>query len=209
MGVNHSYMLYFQRKDLWHAMDGLLTMAEHHQPPAIIHFPDHQKEVHFDPWPMHREVFRHDDPEFSFATVLKFDWDEAIEDWVSRHTRVDDPDRGPPDPEEEDQASIGYIYLNIYTDLSRRFTLEKPVEDLVLFEFDTTGTRMSLMFSNSTSMREAFIRLLENYRGVCGMFNWESDGVEMFWYQGRHMSEYIYDLYQWLGNVEYPKNLGR
>ena len=27
MGVNHSYMLYFQRKDLWHAMDGLLTMA--------------------------------------------------------------------------------------------------------------------------------------------------------------------------------------
>ncbi len=201
MGVNHSYQLYFQRQDLWHAMDGLLKMAEPHQPPAVVHFPDHQKEVPLDPWPMRREVIRHDDPTFSFATVLKFDWDEAIEDWVSRHRYSGDSDRSPPDPFEAAQASVGYIYLNIYADLRERFDLGKPAGDLVLFEFDTTGTRMSTMFSQSTAMRAAFIHLLENYRGVSGMFYWESSSVNMFWLRGRHLSVYFEDLDQLWGNI--------
>jgi len=193
MGINHSYMLFFQRQDLWHALDGLLTIAEPHQPPAIIHFPDHQKEIPLDPWPMHRDVVRHDDPEFNFATVLKFDWDEAIEDWIDRIGRDPDPDRAPPDPEEQGLASIGYIYLNIYTDLTQRFDLAGPSENVVLFEFDTTGSRMSMLFSGSTAMRAAFIRLLENYRGLCGVFNWEGSEPEVFWLKGRHLCEYLGD----------------
>jgi hypothetical protein len=57
-------------------------------------------------------------------------------------------------------------------------------------------------------MREAFVRLLENYRGVCGMFNWESDGLEMFWLGGQHLSEYILDLDQLLGEVQERLNQG-
>ena len=199
MGINFSYQLYFKRSDLWHALDGLLTMAEPHDPPTRILFPDHEHLVPLNAWPTRREVIHHDDSEFNFATVLRFDWDEAIIDWVISTNSADDPDRGPPDPDEDDQASIGYIYLNIYNDISRRFHRAQSLDDLVLFEFDTTGTRMSLMFSNSTTIREAFIGLLENYRGVAGMFNWESDGIEMFWLRGQHLSEYIYDLNQVFG----------
>lgn len=202
MGINFSYLLYFQRQDLWHAMDGLLKMAEHHHPPTRILFPDHELLIPLDSWTMrHREV-HHDDPEFSFATVLKFERDDAIEDWISRIGVEDDPDRAPPDPDDGDQATIGYIYLGVSTDLAQRYELKDPVEDLVLFDFGTTGTRMSLLFSNSTSIRKAFIHLLENYRGVCGVFNWEDGGGEVFWLKGRHLSKYIGDAYQLPGEIE-------
>ena len=204
MGLNFSYLLYFKKEDLWHALDGLLAMAEHHNPPIQIHFPDGIREIPMDSWVMRRREVHHDDPEFSFASSLKFDWDEEIEDWLS-YIRRDDPERAPPDPEDGDQVAIGYIYLTIYNDISRRFHDTHSLDNLVLFEFDTTGTRMSLLFSNSTAIRKAFIQLLENYRGVAGMFNWESDGVEMFWLRGQHLSEYIYDLNQALGDHGDPK----
>lgn len=202
MGLNFSYLLYFKRQDLWHAMDGLVKMAEPHQPPTRILFPDHELLIPLDPWPMRREVVRHDEPEFNFATVLQFDWDEAIEEWVSRLGDEDDPGRSPPDLPGESWARIGYIYLNIYTDLADRFDLAEPIEDVVLFEFDTTGTRMSLLFSESTSIRKAFVNLLENYRGLCGVFNREAGGGELFWFKGRHLSEEIGDPYQLPGEIE-------
>lgn len=60
--------------------------------------------------------------------------------------------------------------------------------DVVLFELGTTGTRMSTMFSDSESVRSVMVRLLEECRGVCGVFDREDYGV-LFWWRGRELEE--------------------
>ena len=69
---------------------------------------------------------------------------------------------------------------------------ELDLKDLVLFNFGTTGTRMSTMFAFSTSIRARFLDLLKKHDGVCGVFNNEENG-EVFWMNGREMMAYVND----------------
>ena len=188
MGLDYSYLLYFKRENLWDALQGVVRMAEPHQPPTRILFPDRELLIPLDSWAMRHKEIHHDDPEFSFTTVLRFDRDEALQDYIDRHG-IDDPDRGPPDPDGGGQFSIGYIYLDIHQEIP-----ERPASDLVLFDFGTPGTRMSLLFDESSSIRQAFVQLLERYQGVCGVFNREDYG-RLIWLNGQIFSEEIDDPY--------------
>ncbi|UCD99379.1 MAG: hypothetical protein JSV42_01235, partial [Chloroflexota bacterium] len=76
------------------------------------------------------------------------------------------------------------------------------VADLVLFDFGTTGTRMSLLFSYSTSIRKTFTELLEKHHGICGVFNREAEGGEVFWFKGRRVSVYIEDQFMLPDEIE-------
>ena len=124
-----------------------------------------------------------------FATVLKFDKDEVIKEYKS-YQKIDEEDRSPPD-EDRDQVTIRFIYLTIYLDVSERISENKGTEDLVLFEFGTTGTKMSILFDESPSIRETFIRLLKKNHGLCGVFNREVDWPELFWLKGKRYSKSI------------------
>jgi hypothetical protein len=143
---------------------------------------------------MRDKIVHHDDPEFSFSIVLNFELDDEIEDYLNSLGRSDEITRSPPHEAASQHVSIGYIYLSIYNDLSRRISAAAPT-DLVLFDFGTTGTRMSLLFSNSSSIRQAFIQLLDRYNGVCGIFNWEVDGGEVFWVKGQVLSDWVGNPY--------------
>ena len=59
---------------------------------------------------------------------------------------------------------------------------------MVLFKFNTTGTHMSFLFADSTSIRKTFIDLLARYKGVIGIFDWENEYGELFWLKGRHLN---------------------
>ena len=195
MGLDFSYLLYFKREHLWEALQGVAAIAEQHDPPTRINFPDHELAIPLDSWLLEEKEVQHDDPEFNFSIVLRFEEDEVIQDYVySIYRGEGETDRSPPNTEETNQVMIGYIYLTVYNDLSRLMTLKKPT-DLVLFDFGTTGTRMSMLFDDSTSIRNTFVELLERCQGVCGVFNREYGGSELFWLEGKHLSEWVGDAY--------------
>jgi hypothetical protein len=118
---------------------------------------------------------------------------DSMEIPLSRFGIGDSADRNPPGLDQDNRIGIGYIYLTVYNDLSQRLTLNKP-SDLVLFDFGTTGTKMSLLFDYSTSIRKTFIELLEKNKGVCGLFNRENGG-DLLWFKGRHFDKRIEDAY--------------
>lgn len=194
MGLDYSYLLYFKREHLWDALQGVVRMAVPHQPPTRILFPDRELLIPLDSWAMRHKEIHHDDPEFSFTTVLRFDSDEALQDYIDRHAR-DDPG-GPPDPDGGGQFSIGYIYLDIHQEIP-----ERPASDLVLFDFGTTGTRMSKLFYYSNSIRSKFVELLERVPGICGVFNREEDG-HVFWYKGQPIHLEVADPYMPLTEID-------
>ena len=199
MGLDFSYMLYFKKDRLWDALDAVSAMARPHQPPTLVRFPDHELSIPLATWSSNHGVLQSDAPELDFSTVLYFEEDEAILEYLLA-LGDEASDRSPPDSFEPKRIPIGYIYLTIYTDLSARHPEGNP-SNLVLFNFGTTGTRMSLLFDESTSIRKAFIRLLERVPGVCGVFNREMDGV-LFWINGRKVSEEIGDPYMLPEEIE-------
>ena len=203
MGLDYSYLLYFKREHLWDALHGVAGIAEPHQPPIKIYFPDHKLPVPLKVWNYEEGSIHHDDPEFNFDTVLFFEEDDAIEDYLLLLDRDGKYNyRSPPGEDEVPRVRIGYIYLTIYSDLSQRYPHRKPADDLVLFDFGTTGTRMSMLFYYSTSIRKTFVKLMESHQGVCGMFNKEDGGGELFWFQGHKMSEDIEDAYMLPEEIE-------
>lgn len=196
MGLDYSYLLYFKCEHLWDALLGVVRMAVPHQPPIKILIPDRELLIPLDSWAMRDKEIHHDDPEFSFSLVLRFDRDEALQDYIDRLEIHDDPDRAPPDLDGGDQVSIGYIYLDIH-----QIIPERPASNLVLFDFGTPGTRMSLLFDESSSILQTFVQLLERYHGVCGVFNREDYG-RLFWYKGQSLSEEIEDPYMLPDEIE-------
>ncbi|MBE0584953.1 MAG: hypothetical protein IH612_14500, partial [Desulfofustis sp.] len=157
MGLDYSYLLYFKRDQLWDVLQGIVEIAEPHHPPVSIHFPDHVLSIPLDSWSLKDKMIHHDDLEFGFDTVLKFKMDEAIIDYMVRHKLEEEEGfRGPPDDDEENLIAIGYIYLSVYQKIP-----DQSPSDLVLFDFGTTGTRMSMLFNYSMSIRETFLGLLK------------------------------------------------
>ena len=201
MGVNFSYLLYFKRDQIWGALQGVIEMAEKRDPPVVIHFPDHKLNIPLGTLFDEERSYQYDDPKFDFTTILKFDDDDAISDWIYADYRmVESVDRSPPGPDQDTRVGIGYIYLTVHNDLSDLFPYYHP-DDLVLFDFGTTGSKMSMLFDYSTSMRKAFVELLDRYNGVCGVFNRENGG-DLFWLKGRHLDERIKDAFTLPGELE-------
>jgi hypothetical protein len=199
MGLDFSYLLYFKREDLWSVLQGVVAIAEQHQPPIKIQFPGHELSIPLDSWTLKDKQVHHDDPDFGFDTVLRFELDDEIEDYLGDRD-YSDTNRSPPEPDADNKVAIGYIYLGINNDLSREYP-DNDVDNLVLFDFGTPGTRMSLLFSYSTSIRKTFLELLRKHDGVCGVFNREAGG-EVFWFKGREMAFDIDDPFMLPDEIE-------
>ncbi len=193
MGLDYRYKLYFRRRQLREALVALTHYVEPHQPAVQVHFPDQVLTLPFDTWSFKDKQIPYDAPELSFSLVLNFESDEAIEDYIADRDK-EESFRGPPEENEDRKVRIGYIYLTVYTDLTKRYSGLQSA-DLVLFDFGTTGTHMSLLFSDSSSIRNTFCEFLERVPGLCGVFDREMGGGELFWLQGERLADEIPDSY--------------
>jgi hypothetical protein len=95
---------------------------------------------------------------------------------------------------------VGCIYLTIYNHLGD-FRERSWDPELVLFDFGTPGTSMSLLFVESDAIRVQFIHLLEKYHGVCGVLNLEDTG-KVIWLGGRRVDVEIPDPYMTPAEIE-------
>ena len=183
MGLDFSYLLYFHREDLWPVLQDIAAGARAADPPTLIVFPDHILPIPLESWGPKERMIPHDEGEFGFATSLYFPEDEKIIEYIqhvfpeSYQGLCTESPLGIP---------IGCIYLTIYTDLG---ILGGHAYDPghVLFEFGTPGTTMSILFSESESIRRRFVELLEKHHGVCGVLNMEME-AEAFYLNGRAIS---------------------
>jgi len=186
MGLNYNYLLYFSQDRLW---DVLLSLGEicdtEGMQPTTIQFPDRDLVIPLMSSWSEKELIPYDKAEINFAISMNFEEDQAILDYL-RNRGGDQFDRSPPKEGCVNIYSIGFIYLTVYTDLSKHSGFKQPT-DMVLFEFGTTGTRMSILFSESTSIRKTFVNILEHEHGIAGIFDWEIDYGELFWFKGRHL----------------------
>lgn len=201
MGLNYKYLLYFQKKDLWNVLQGLGDYCDKvGDKDAIIRFPDHDLVLPLMPSWGEEDLISYDKPEFELALSMNFEEDPAIIEYL-RDRDGDQFDRSPPEDGQAKVYSIGFIYLTVYTDLSQHYGFKQP-NDMVLFEFNTTGTHMSFLFSDSTSIRKTFIHLLERYKGLIGIFDWENDYGELFWLKGKHLDFRLSSNYMLLEEIE-------
>ena len=207
MGMDFSYLLYFKREKIWDALQAVVEMASPHQPPTRVLFPDHELLIPLATWQDNHAQLNHDDPQLDFHFSLYFEEDEAIQYW--RRNLGDDPSlRSPPDASGVKMVPVGFIYLAIHNPSSEHFPAGYT-GGLVAFNFGTTGTRMSLLFDESPSIRKAFLGLLERIPGVCGVFNREDSG-EVFWMDGREVYAQIEDPFLMPEEIRVIlKNLGR
>ena len=208
MGLDYTYMLYFKRDRLSDVLKGVADIGEPCHPPTQIHFPDHVLTISLGKLPPFAEdnVYEYDDPELTFDTVLIFDEDTAILDW-GHGQEVDNSFHHPPIMDYINPISVGYIYLTVYNDLSIYYPeIILDLKDLVLFDFGTTGTRMSMMFQYSMSIRKTFIELLRRFNGVCGLFSDEKKG-EVFWLKGKEVCGFVDDI--WTSPEEISRKLSK
>ncbi len=180
MGLDYSFLLYFKRDALWDALQGVAAISRPSDLPTLVVFPNHILSLSLKPWGDKNRLIKCNDPEFGFMISIYFPPDIEITDYVQRHF----PDHYTEMVKESPLGiPIGYIYLTVYNDMgSRVHEIVDP--DLVLMEFGTTGTRMSCLFSESSSIQKGFVNLLEKHSGVCGVLNLEDAGL-VFWLKGQ------------------------
>lgn len=187
MGLAYRYQLYFPCEQVWEVLQDVTSIAEPHDPPAVIHFPGYERTFPFEALTYRHEVFRYDDAQLSFALRCIFPEDEAIISFLkNRGDEVDD--LKPLAGSQVRRIPLSTVYLTIYQQ-----GLTRPFPGLALFSFGTTGTKMSLLFDESQSIRETFTVFLERNQGVCGIFNRETGGGEVFWWKGEHLTQKITD----------------
>ncbi|QRN83494.1 hypothetical protein JR338_01705 [Chloroflexota bacterium] len=156
-------------------------------------------EIPLNPGSFEDEIICYNNPEFGFDTVLIFEEDDAIIDW-GHGQEVTDKSTLAIGNHFQYPVSVGYIYLTVYNDLSAYYPeIILDLQDLVLLNFGTTGTRMSNLFYYSKSIRTQFTNLLKEHQGVCGIFNMEERG-EVFWLNGKPIHGFIDDV--WLSPDE-------
>jgi hypothetical protein len=200
MGLDYSYLLYFDRKVQWEALQAVVDISEPHQPPTRILFPDHELLIPMESWSSNNGVLKYNDPELQIHTSIYFEEDDAILDYL-QDRNGDKNFRSPPEGNQNPKVSIGYIYLTIYNESSQRYS-GIGASNYVAFDFGTTGTSMSMLFYYSHSIRGTFVKLLERVPGICGVFNQEDGGGEIFWYRGHHLSKDIADPFMPLTEIE-------
>jgi len=199
MGLDYSYLLYFDRKLQWEALQAVVNISVPHHPPTRILFPGHELSIPLESWSSNNGVLKYNDPELQMHTSIYFEEDDAIFDYLQ--DRIDNDNlRSPPEGNQPRKVSIGYIYLTIYNESSKRYS-GIGAKNSVAFDFGTTGTSMSMLFYYSDSIRRTFVKLLERVPGVCGVFNHEEYG-EVFWYKGHRLSKEIADPFMPLSEIE-------
>lgn len=192
MGLDYSYILYFDSEKQWEVLQAVADFSAPHHPPVKIIFPDHELTFPIETWPWKEGIIKSNDPEMAFQISMNFEEDEAIRDYCQRLDN-EIPDRKPPDELKPRTVAIGYIYLSI-DQYANENSVGSEMDTLVAFNFGTTGSRMSILFDESNSIRRKFVELLERIPGVCGVFNREESG-KVFWYKGQTLDEEIPDPY--------------
>ena len=168
--------------------------------PTKVKFPDHDLILPLTTsWGRPQEV-SWDQGQYEFLLSMIFEEDPAILDYLAY--RGDELDsRSPPEEGKPVQHAIGYIDLTVYADLSEHWAFGQPNE-MCLFKFGTTGTHMSFLFADSTSIRKSFIHLLKGHTGISGIFDWENDYGELFWFRGKHTEFRLSSNYLLPGEIE-------
>ena len=183
MGLDYRYLLFFERDACFDVLERLAEMAVlgSEDDPTTLVLPDRTVTLPLSDWLQTGSRLTHDDPRptWDFRTFLCFEPDEDIEDYLERASSQ----WGEAEDQRDElgRARVGSVYLTVHRDMT-----EWPSgtdDDLVLFEFGTTGSSMSALFFASESIRRTFIGLLESCRGVYGLFDKE-DWAELIWLRG-------------------------
>lgn len=199
MGLDFSYLLYFHRKDLWKVLKGLTDYTSPSQKSTQITFPDHTLTLPLESWCAKEDRFNFDDPVLGFVLSMRFPVDVAIFGYLSRQGQASvliDPSLAT----KLQYEYIGYIYLTIHQNLTDT-NPDLPPSDLVLLDFGTPGSTMSILFCESDEIRNTFTDILDNYDGACGVFNREEAG-EVIWYEGRQVSLHLENPFLSVGEIE-------
>lgn len=190
MGLDYSYRLYFHRKDLWDVLQGIADISVHTTLPTLVVFPEYIRTYYIEGSAEKKWVLYWNDPVLWFVVSIYFDKDEAIIDYLKR---IDGRNFNEIAIENPGGIPIGCIYIKVVNDLNR--LEEKNWDpDIVLIDLGTTGSRMSTLFMESDSICSRFQGLLENYHGICGVFNMEDYGY-LIWLKGQRMDHRIPDPY--------------
>jgi len=197
MGLDYSYLLYFKREALWDALLGIASIARPSPLPTLVAYPDHFRAVPLEAWGKDERIVYHNDPQFGFVTTIYFPADDEIITYLKHvsHSQYESMAHESPLG-----LPVGCIYLSVFNDPNG---LEDRGIDsnLVLFEFGTPGTTMSLLFSESISIRKRFEELLIQYEGVCGVLNLE-DYAHVIWLNGRPLDLRIPDPFMSPARIE-------
>jgi hypothetical protein len=184
MGMNYSFVLFFDRDYVWEALRGIARVSSQHQPPTKIILPNRQISVPLEPYSSDKYEMHHTERKLEFQIMMHFSAEDQEIIKYGLEMGYEGADRCPPDAKKGYQIGIGYIYLSIY--------LNDPIrssQDWVLFEFYAASTTMSFLFAKSTSIQNGFIELLRNYHGISGALDRELDGGRLFWFRGN-----VYDV---------------
>ena len=84
MGLDYSYMLYFQRDQMWNALQAVVGISAQHTPPTRILFPDHVLAVPLATWSSNDHQLQSDAAQLDFHFSIYFEEDQAILDYLRR-----------------------------------------------------------------------------------------------------------------------------
>ncbi len=197
MGLDYSYLLYFKREALWDVLQGITGISRPSPLPTLVTYPDHFRTIHLETWGRNERIIYHDDPQFGFTASIYFPPDDDILTYLKHfsHEKFNllaaESPLGLP---------VGCIYITVYNDPAV-FDDRALDPNLVLFEFGTSGSTMSILFSESVSIRKRFEDLLVQYEGVCGVLNLE-DYAHVIWLNGRPLDLRIPDPFMPPGEIE-------
>ncbi len=202
MGLDYRYLLFFEREARFDALEQLGRMAaDDPDGPTTLVLPDRTATLPFPGWLETGDRLAWDDPSptWDFTTALCFEPDEEVEAWVDRFRPPPDGDDDPLH-DAQGRAIVGVVYLSVHNDMSN--WPSGTGEDLVLFEFGTPGSSMSVLFWESTSIRRAFVHLLESCRGVYGLLDLEDVGADLVWLRGEERDDRLPTAEMPLAEVE-------
>lgn len=188
MGLDYSFRLYFSKEYLWDVLQGIAAVSTPSELPTLIVYPDHIRPLSLEAWGKNERIVNYDDAQFGFVTAIYFPPDDAIIDYLHRISR----EKSDSKPDENPRGlPIGCIYITVYNDLN---TFEEKDWDpgLFMIDFGTPGTTMSILFTESDSIRRQFEKLLQQYHGVCGVLSREDAGT-LIWLKGKSMDVEIPD----------------
>ncbi len=209
MGMDYRYLLFFPHDARLAVLESLAELGD---PASDDHvelcLPERTVDLPFRSWLETEARIAWDDssPTWDFMTVLGFEPDEPLVGYLERMSvrMGSEGEGGESLLDSRGLARIGIVYLSVHHDMTD--WPSDTGEDLVLFELGTPGSSMSVLFSESASIRRAFTRLLETGRGVYGVLDFE-DWAQLFWWRGEELDVQIPTAQLPLAEIE--KLIGR
>lgn len=187
MGLDYRYLLLFEHEARFDALEGLAELgASNGEAATLLVLPERTVPLPFPAVRAETNRLTPDDnsPYWLFDTALWFPPDEAIEDYLAwRGT-------GTADAHYDDQGRAEIASISLTVDNNPQVWTTGCAGDLVLFEFLSTGTTMSMLFTNSGSIRTSFSGLLQAHRGVCGVLDME-EYANVFWLRGEAVDAWL------------------